>query len=138
VAPGPCLAGPGRPTLLASLLTAASGDEGDAVDEREWLNATEPQAMLGFLRDSGRLSERKARLFSAAVCRRIWSLLTDERSRDAVGVVERAADGSATREDFEAARVAADGALSAAADASYFGESQDNFCGSPWYHTKLR
>jgi len=35
--------------------------------EGEWLSSTDPQAMLAFLEASGKLSQRRARLFSAAV-----------------------------------------------------------------------
>jgi hypothetical protein len=41
----------------------------------EWDACTEPQGMLLFLRESGRASERKLRLFACACCRRVRLLL---------------------------------------------------------------
>jgi hypothetical protein len=61
----------------------------------EWDNANDPQQMLTFLRDSCRLTERKARLFAVACCRRFWGKLTDV-SRWAVELAERYADGRAS------------------------------------------
>jgi hypothetical protein len=50
---------------------------------------TEPEEMLAFLHESRRLSERKLHLFAVAVCRRIWPLLADARSKRAVESAER-------------------------------------------------
>jgi hypothetical protein len=66
------------------------------VTEREWLACTNPKLMLEFL--WGKATERKMRLFACACVRRFWSHLTDERSRRAVGVAEREADGSGGEE----------------------------------------
>jgi hypothetical protein len=69
------------------------------VTEADWDTCTSPEAMLAFLQDSGRASERKLWLFACACCRRIWHLLTDERSRCLVEKVEQYADGLASTYD---------------------------------------
>jgi hypothetical protein len=66
--------------------------------EREWLTSTDPQPMLEFTQD--RASDRKLRLFSCGCCRRIWHLVEEERSRNAVELAERFADGRASVEDL--------------------------------------
>lgn len=81
--------------------------------EADWLASTDPAGMLRHLthnannlhfgvtpREKPLASERKLRLFAGACCRSVWHLLTDERSRKAVEVAERFADGEATWDDL--------------------------------------
>jgi hypothetical protein len=79
--------------------------------------------MLHFLERAGMLTERKLRLFAAAAVRRIWPHLTDARSRRAVEVAERYADGLANVEELAAARfdaqAAEDGSPTAASTAAW-------------------
>jgi len=76
--------------------------------EQEWLECKDPAKKLCLFR--GRLRNgfnRKIRLFACACCRRIWDRFVDERSRMAVEVAERYADGEATDEELSTASIAA-------------------------------
>jgi hypothetical protein len=100
--------------------------------EADWLTSTDPQEMLVFLRDSGRASERKLRLFAVACCQRVDSLLTNW-GRAAVVAAERFADGRTGHEELhvawsavgfpkaEARRFAASAARAASSSPSYDG-----------------
>jgi hypothetical protein len=70
--------------------------------EEEWLQATDPQPMLEFLR--GKASDRKLRLVCCALCRAVEHLLTDKRYRAALDVAERYADGQASVSELRRAR----------------------------------
>lgn len=83
------------------------------MNEHTWLTCADPGRLLDFLRLQQpvagwaemhkRLTDRKLRLFACACCRQLWHLLTDPRSRQAVKVAERFADGLATDEEREGA-----------------------------------
>jgi hypothetical protein len=65
-------------------------------------------------------NDKTARLFACWCARQIWHLLTDERSRTAVEVAERYANGKATQQELAAARAAAwNAARAAARDAAW-------------------
>lgn len=68
--------------------------------EQEWLSCSDPTPMLEFLR--GKASDRKRLLLECGRIRLIWwNFLSDERSKDAVDVAEKYADGRATNQERE-------------------------------------
>src|SRR5689334_7296554 len=58
--------------------------------------------MLSFL--TGKVSERKLRLFACACCRRILHLVPSRHARKSLAVAERYSDGEATAEKLSYAR----------------------------------
>jgi hypothetical protein len=79
--------------------------------DEQWRAGTDPNAMLEWLRTSGRATDRKLRLFAVACCRQVRHLLADERVLRAVEVAERYADGSASEQERAAAQERAFAAL---------------------------
>jgi hypothetical protein len=71
--------------------------------EDDWDCCTDPQAMLEWLRHSGRATERKLRLFSCACVRRALDPRTDGGFEQAMDLAEAAADGRASWREAQAA-----------------------------------
>ena len=96
--------------------------------DQEWSACENPEAMLTWLDSKPHVSaptpsDRKLRLFATACVRDIWPMLNDGRSKAAVEVAERYADGQADEKQLAAARAAAgdaarDGAWAAARTAA--------------------
>ena len=70
--------------------------------EAEWLACDDLTPMLARLRARAKSEsgKRKLRLFAVGCCRCIWAKLRDERSRKAVEVAERIADGLASPQEW--------------------------------------
>jgi hypothetical protein len=117
--------------LLAALgacLDAREWTE-QVVDLREaWAKCQRSDWMVWALRNIGFKDDRKFRLYACGCARNtplsdgraLWDLLTDQRSRTAIEVAERFAEGKATDEERQEARsAAAPVAAIAAAAAAY-------------------
>jgi hypothetical protein len=73
--------------------------------EVDWLACKNPQRLLSEQFEGA--SERKLRLLACACVRDVWHLLSDRRSREAVEVAERYADGLISAGELQSARSAA-------------------------------
>jgi hypothetical protein len=76
--------------------------------EQEWADSGDPEAMLSYLCTEHRATrskagKRKLRLFTCACLRQVWDLITEDATREAVGVCERFADGLATAAELASA-----------------------------------
>jgi hypothetical protein len=79
--------------------------------EEQWLACDDPTPLLGCLRDSPNVSDRKLRLLAVAWSRRVWRRLTSPASRRMVETAERYADGLASEGDLRSAWDEADSAF---------------------------
>ena len=93
--------------------------------EAEWAVCVDPRRMLQFLHSKG--SKRIWRLFAVACVRRVEPLMRDPRSRLAVEVAERFADGEATGEELNAAHEQAEAAAHQAHYEAYMDEARARF-----------
>ncbi|MHC5540072.1 hypothetical protein ACYOEI_17780 [Singulisphaera rosea] len=109
-----------EPAVYNGLMTAS-----------DWRDCQDPTSLLHFLTDKG--TERQWRLFAVACCKRIDRFITDDRSRRAVEVAERYAEGTATDEELEEARTAAQEAQEEAKRTEWSTEAEENFCVTPGY-----
>jgi hypothetical protein len=98
----------------AAKSVGASDNEAMAMTEEEWLACSDPQPMLQRIQQSGLASRRKQWLFTAACLDRLSPLLLYNGLREAIGVLERVADGSAREEEWSAAITATGNAADAA------------------------
>jgi hypothetical protein len=73
--------------------------------EEEWLACSNVKRMLNHI--PRHVSKRKWRLLAPAFCRRIWHLLTDQRSKQAVEMAEKWADGLISLKDLKLVQEAA-------------------------------
>ncbi len=76
--------------------------------EAEWLACADPVAIAAAVWQTA--SDRHVRLIACGCCRRVWDWLVDARSRRAVEVGERFADGAATDEELGRAAWSAEAA----------------------------
>jgi hypothetical protein len=105
--------------------------------EAQWLTGADVSAMVSYLEDAHRMhrfkkGRRRLRLFTAACCRLVMHLMTDDRARQAVLLGERYADGEVTREEMKAAHLVHARAFSNVLSISY--QFSPAFCAADCAH----
>lgn len=104
--------------------------------EAEWLSSTDSHLMLDSFK--GRVSDRKLRLFAVACCQAMWQHFTHERSRSAVVVAERFADGLASEEELNRAHSMAMEAIARWEDVKYGSRVMINIDRNSLPHLRMR
>lgn len=109
----------GLPVVIQPGFLIAGLDKEPTMTRAEWESSTDPSKMLDYLTSTPRMldgeqvgdgplaSPRKLRLFACACARQVWASLTDPRSRRAVEVAERFADGLSTKQELRVAWILA-------------------------------
>ena len=106
--------------------------------DAEWRASEHPVPMLTAIQREA--DPRRLRLLGCRCCRLIWNLLSDPRSRAAVELVERFADGGPA-DDLRAANDAAEDAVQEAAEAlppdgmtpTYLAATAARAAAHPWH-----
>lgn len=100
--------------------------------ERVFAEGDDGRHIVWAVTREGVLTDRELRLFACFCARQNWHLLTDDRSKHAIEVAERYADGLATDDDLAAARAAAWDAAWDAASAAAWAATKDAARDAAW------
>jgi hypothetical protein len=122
--------------VVDALLGRESTVREGLMTEEAWRSCDDPVPLLHFLRGKG--TDRRWRLFAVECCRRIDDRIVDERSRRAVEVAERYAEGRATEEELAGARAGAQAARDEAKRVEYSTEAEEDFRLTPRYAAACR
>jgi mannitol/fructose-specific phosphotransferase system IIA component (Ntr-type) len=81
-------------------ISALLWDIDGGMSESDWLSCPDPLALLGRLRGTKVMTERAARRFACACCRRMWHRLPEGPARRAAEAAERCARGELSVEEL--------------------------------------
>ena len=86
----------------------------NCTDMQDAWEKLKPNWLLWVATRRGVLTDKELRLFAVFCARQVEHLITDQRSKDAINVAERFANGQSTAEELAAANAAANAAARAA------------------------
>jgi hypothetical protein len=105
----------------------------EEMTEEEWLACDNWETQCTWLTRSGKVSERKRKLFGLSQSRLLWNSFPHDATRREIEVAERHADGEATDEELAAAhqasleRIRATGSISPSDIFPHWGRVERNF-----------